>query len=142
MNIVFQRMTKEGWDWFNSKVPVLCVEDSCGMVARDASTDAIVGGCVLDNWTDTSVMVHFAVSSPMVLRAGFFDLCADFVFNDRKRRIVYATVPDMYASALGFLPKVGFTEVARLKDAFKEGIDCVIMELRKENLVHISKEAA
>ena len=138
MNI--QRMDRDGWSWFNANVPVLAVEDSVGMVA--ISDDKYVGGCVLDNWTDTSVQAHFCITTPMVLKSGFFDICTDYIFNERGRRMIFASVPSKYEKALKFLPKVGFTEVFRLKNAFKEGIDCVIMELKKENLVHISKEAA
>ena len=137
--MIFRRMDQESWTWFNQQVPVLRVEDSCGMVA--ISDDKYVAGIVMDNFTDTSCMGHF-VTTPMALRAGFFDLCADFVFEERGLSLFYASVPSQYENALKFLPKVGFTEVARLKGAFKEGVDCVIMELKKENVVRIRKEAA
>ena len=134
------RMNKEGWSWFNERVPVLAVEDSCGMMA--VSGEEYVGGVVFDNWTHTSVQAHFCIDSPIALKAGFFDACTDYVFEERGRRMIFASVPSQYEKALNFLPKVGFTEIFRLQDAFKEGIDCVIMELKKENVVRISKEAA
>lgn len=135
------RMDKKGWDWFNEQVPVLAVEDSCGMVVVN-DEDEYVGGVVFDNWTDTSCTAHFVITTPIVLKSGFFDLCTDYVFEERGRRMIFASVPSQYEKALKFLPKVGFTVVATLPNAFKEGIDCVIMELKKENVVRIVKEAA
>lgn len=134
-------MDMEGWNWFNSKVPILRVEDSCGMCAFNDDNEHIAG-VVFDNWTDTAVMAHFCITTPMVLRSGFFDVCTDYVFEESGKRIILASVPSIYEGALNFLPKVGFTELVRLQDAFKEGVDCVIMELKKENVVRISKEAA
>jgi RimJ/RimL family protein N-acetyltransferase len=142
VNVRPKRMDKAGWDWFNVQVPVLTVEDSCGMVAVDEDTGEYVGGVVFDNWTDTSVMAHFCITSAAVLRSGFYDLATDYVFEERGRRMIFASVPSQYEKALKFLPKVGFIEQFRLKDAFKEGIDCVILELKKENVVRIVKEAA
>ena len=140
--IELRSMDQDGWNWFNRMVPVLCVEDSCGMTAYDTDKGKFVAGMVMDNWTDTSCQGHFCITTPMILRAGFFDVCTDYVFNERGMKLFYASVPSQYEKALKFLPQVGFTEVVRLKDAFKEGVDCVIMELKKENVVRIAREAA
>jgi len=135
-------MDKDSWGWFNSKLPILSVEDTCGLIAVDDKSGTYVGGCVMDNWTETSVQGHFLMDSPMVFRNRFFHLCATYIFEERGKRIVYAQVPGDNVKSLKFFTHIGFTEEARLKDAYNEGVDCVILEIRKENCMYLLDEVA
>jgi len=139
MNII--PMDDAGWLWFNSKLPVLAVEDSCGFLALSDSGDYI-GGCVLDNWTDTSVQGHFLIENPLIIRSKFLHVIGTYIFEERGKKLAYALIPGDNEKALKFNSHIGFTEVARLKGAFKEGVDCVILELKKENCVYLLDEVA
>lgn len=134
-------MDKASFEWFNQQVPVLAVEDSCGIVAINEKNEYI-GGCVLDNWTETSVQCSFLIESPMLLRDKFFHKCATFIFNEMGRELVYVLVPSDNEKSLNFVTRMGFIEQARLIGAFKEGVDYVILELRKENCRHLLAEVA
>ena len=138
---MYQYIVMAGFDWFNKKVPVLAVEDSCGIVAINNEGEYI-GGCVMDNWTTTSVQCSFLIDNPMLLRDKFFHKCATYIFNEMDRILVYVLVPGDNEKSLSFVTRMGFIEQARLKGAFKEGVDYVILELKKENCRHLLAEVA
>lgn len=132
--------TQEEWDAFNEHLPILHVEDSGGILAlRDGE---LVGGCVTDNWTETSVQCHFYIKDWTVLRHDFLETCFEYMFNTCNRRIIYGLVPGDNAKAIKFNSHMGFTEKCRFEGAFKDGVDYVIMELKKENCKHLLAEEA
>lgn len=134
MNLIFRPFDgPTDWGWVNQQVPILQVEDTSGIVAEDTTTGERVGACVFDNWTPNSVQCHFALTSPMVLRHGFLEVCFDYVFNFGGKRYMYGLVPGDNAKALKLNRRLGFTEEARLPEAFKDGVDYVLMQLRRED---------
>ena len=138
MNVV--PMDSKGWLWFNSYLPVLAVEDSCGMVAVD-SYGQKVAGCVFDNWTNTSVQAHLLILNPFVIRSGFFVCIAEYVFVERRKNMIYSLVPGNNENAIRVNKKLGYSEKCRFEGAFQDGVDYVIMELKKENCKYL-REAA
>jgi RimJ/RimL family protein N-acetyltransferase len=129
----------DDWAWFNSILPVFRVEDSSGFVAVDASSGERVAAVVLDNFTGVSAQGHFIIETPMAIRAGFFDMCADFIFNELCIDALYALVPGENEKALKLNRHLGFTEVARLRGAVKKGVDSVVMELLPVNCGYLKK---
>jgi len=127
------------WGWINRALPIMQVEDTSGLVA--ISDNKPVGALILDNWTETSVQGHFYIKDPMVLRSDFLEYCCDYVFNVRDRKALYALVPGNNEKALKLDVHMGFTEKCRFEGAFAEGVDYVIMELKRENCKYL-KEAA
>jgi len=107
--------------------------------------------CVCDTWTENSVVIHQAVLTPMLLRHGWLEEVADYVFNTAKRKLMIGLVPSNNEAALklndhiGFTETylndhIGFTETYRIKDAIADGIDTVIMELRAEDCTWTPQE--
>lgn len=129
--MILRAMDRKLWNWFNTHLPVLEVEDSCGLVAL-SDKGIPMAGCVFDNFTHTSVQVHLLIVNALALRSGFYEVCGDFVFKDQGKRLVYGMVPSDNEKALKFNRRKGWREVFRLKEGFKEGVDYVIMELTKE----------
>jgi RimJ/RimL family protein N-acetyltransferase len=142
VNLRACHMDASMWEWFNDNLPILSVEDTEGIIAVDTDTGENVGGCVMDNWTDNSVQAHFLMSSPMVFRNKFFHICASYIFEERKKEVVFVTIKSDNLKSIKFCTHVGFIEQCRLKDAFNEGVDCVIMELRKDNCMYLLDEVA
>ena len=131
MNIQFRSFVGQyDWGWVQQQVPVLRVEDTCGIMAVDLDTNTTVGACIMDNWTDNSVQCHFMITSPLVLKHGFLDCAYSFIFNDRKCKFIYGMVPSNNDKALKLNKHMGFTEKMRMPDAYADGVDFVIMELR------------
>ena len=125
------------WGWINQQVGILRVEDTCGIVGIDQDKNETVAACVMDNWTDNSVQCHFIVTNKMALRHGFLQECCDFVFNHMGRQYVYGMVPGDNEKALKLNKHIGFTEKMRLPNAFKDGVDYVVMELKREDCKYI-----
>jgi len=122
-------------------VPVLAVEDSCGIVAVKAGR-IYVGACVMDTWTPNSVTCTFVIENPMVLRGGFLNACCSYIFEERGRNLAYVQVAENNPKSLKFVKHIGFEEKCRLENTFKDGVGCVILELKKENCKYLLDEVA
>jgi hypothetical protein len=130
------------WQWINEQLPILYVEDSGGIVVYDHETETQLAACVMDNWTDNSVQCHLLVADKRALRHRFLDLCFEFIFVEMGRNIIYGLVPGDNDKALRLNAHMGFTEKCRFENAFKDGVDYVIMELKKEHCKYLPKEEA
>jgi len=128
------------WEWINSHLPIMQVEDTSGIIAVDLDTEERVGALVLDNWTNNSVQGHFLITSAMVLKHGFLELCSDYIFNASDKKVLYAFIPSDNKKAIKLDTHIGFTEVFRMKDGFADGVDYVVMQLLKENCVCLPKQ--
>jgi hypothetical protein len=131
------------WPWINDQVGILRVEDSAGFVGVDENDNRVIA-CVLDNFTANSVQAHFICVNKMALRRGFLETCYDIIFNELDVKYIYGLVPADREKALKLNAHMGFTEKTRLIEAFKAGVDYVLMELKKENCKYIDhkKEVA
>ncbi len=114
-------------------VPLKRVEDTTGIVCVDLDTGAPAALCVMDNWTHTSVQVHWVIIDPMALRHGFLEECFDYVFNQAERDLMIGLVPSDNAKSLKLAKHADFTELYRVQDAIKFGVDTVIIALRKRD---------
>ena len=130
------------WAWINEALPILHVEDTTGIVAVDVD-DKPLAACVMDNWTANSVQCHLLILDSTVLRHGFLETCFDYIFNINGRKVVYGLVPGDNEKALKLNDHLGFTEKCRFEGAFEDGVDYVILELKRENCKYLlAQEAA
>lgn len=102
--------------------------DATGIVA--ISEGVAVGLAICENWTATSVSVHLAVFKPMLLRHGFFEEIANFVFGTAGREQMIGFVPSDNVKALKLNENIGFKRIGLIPDGFDSGIDTVIMALK------------
>lgn len=141
MNVNIRTMTgADDWAWVNAQVPVLRVEDTCGLMAENADTGERLACCVMDNWANNSVQTHMIITHPIVLRHKFLEFCADYIFNFEGRKRVYGFIPGNNAKALKLNAHLGFKEVFRIPDGFADGEDYVVMQLLKEDCKVIPKQ--
>lgn len=119
-------------DWFLDRNSITLCNDTTAIFAVD-ETDKILAACFMDNWTETSCQVHLAIDNPLIVRHGFFQEIGSFIFEEGGRLMVHGLVPADNKRALSVDKKLGFREVARLKDAFKRGVDYIVLELRPED---------
>lgn len=127
------------WQWVQINLPIAWTSDTKGIVAENEEGERL-GAAICDQWTWTSVTVHQIILAPMILRHGFFEEVAEYVYVHADRAIMYGLVPSDNKRALKLNKNIGFTEVARLKDAVNFGIDMVILELRKNDCRFLSDE--
>lgn len=125
------------WGWVNQQIPILRVEDTTGIVGIDYDKNETVAACVMDNWTHNSVQCHFMCTNPIALRHDFLQTCFGYIFDEMGKKFIYGLVPGDNEKALKLNKHMGFTEKARLEDAFADGVDYVIMELKRENCKYL-----
>ena len=58
------------------------------------------------------------------------------------KKFIYGMVPGDNAKAIKINEHIGFTVKMRLEDAWADGIDYVVMELKKENCRYLPKVKA
>lgn len=117
----------ERWhlDFMGEMRPVIC-EDTRGITAlRNGKPEAV---CVMDNWSHTCCQMHIWIGNPFVLRHGYKDIVFDFVRSGGRKKVLGITPADN-SKALRFNRKIGFTEIFRVKDGYKEGVDYVVQEI-------------
>jgi len=93
----------------------------------------------MDNWTANSVQCHFMVATPFVLRHDFLECCFEFIFTVSGVGRVYGLVPANNEKAVKFNTHIGFTEKARMEEAYEKGVDYLLMELKQEDCLHLPK---
>lgn len=116
------------------QMPFSLSQGTRGFVAYNPDTAETLAIFVAQEWTGTAAQVHQVILNPMVLRHGFYQEISDYMFSRAGRKLLLATVPSDNRKALSLNRKLGFTEVARIKDGFDMGRDMVIMQLRREDL--------
>jgi hypothetical protein len=130
--------TEDEHKWVKEIIrPVWC-EDSVGLMAYDDT--GIVGACVADSFTVTTCIVHIAVINPMILRHGFLEQIAEYLFIHRDRRKIIGIVPSDNVKALKLNKHIGFEKVAQLADFYDVGVDYVILELERDKCRWLQKE--
>ena len=116
-----------------TKMPYAMTEATTGIVAYEADTSETLAVFLAEDWTQTAVSVHQVILNTMVLRHRWLEEIGHYVFTQAGRKKMFAVVPDNHAKALSLNEKIGFERVARLEDAYAEGVDYIVMELKREN---------
>jgi len=137
--VIFDASTPQEIEWIREKLNIAKIEDSKGISAR-SDTGELYGVCLMESWTEGSCQVHVVVINPICLKNYKFIIeVFNYIFNVGNRFVVIGFVSSNNVKALSFDKRIGFKEIARIKDGFKKGIDTVILELRRENCKWIKR---
>jgi hypothetical protein len=146
VNTHFCALDKTWWPAIVKALPLTLKEDIRGVCCINSDTDELIGAVVCEDWTASAVSCHIMVLHPAALRAGLIQEVANYVFTVCDRIKMYGSVPAHLEKAVKLNKHIGFTEIARLEDAYDVGTDYVLMELKRENCpyweVPASAEAA
>lgn len=130
--------TQDEWNWLWHRAHPIHCQDTCGIVAYKGSEIQAVAA--FDSWTVDACSVHFAIDNPFVIRAGFLNEIADYLFHTRGRNRLFGLVPSNNAGALKLDAHIGFREVVRIPDAVAEGVDYIVVRMDKEDCRWLSPE--
>jgi hypothetical protein len=131
--IAFKPLTQQAeWDWIRERAWQIQCADSGGVVAYDMDKQTIIAGAVWDSFTIDACNVHIAIDNPMAIRRGFLSEVAMWVYVKLGRKRMFGLVPGNNEKALRFDKHIGFTEVCRIPDAIEEGVDYVVLRMKKE----------
>ena len=133
MSTMIIPMEKEHWPIVSDKIGLVAVEFTRGIVAIKEDGE-IAGAVVFQNWAHSSAMVHIWVEYPMVIRGGLLEEACRYFFDACGCTVMIGMVVGDNPTAIKFNKHVGFKEVYRIKDGFKNGVDWIIMEARREDL--------
>ena len=133
MNVHFRSFVPADLMTVRQHMPYAATETTRGIVAYDFDTAETLAIFLMDGWTQTAAQVHQVILKTMVIRHGWFEEIARYMYGTAGRKKVYATVPDNHSRALSLNEKIGFEQVARLSDAWDEGVDYLVLEMTREN---------
>lgn len=103
-----------------------------GIVAVDEA-EKLVAACTFDNWAFNSCQIHIYIANPFVLKHGFAQEVFEYAFNTCGKGIVLGVTAADNLKALKFIKNIGLTEIFRIPDGYKDGVDFILTQLRKED---------
>lgn len=105
--------------------------DARGIVAVDGD-GAVRGGVLYCAWTENSVQVHMATSTPIAWRSLLHAAFA-YPFQEAGRGVLMGLIRGSNVKSLAMAQHLGFEETHRVVDGYAKGEDLVLIELRRES---------
>lgn len=105
------------------------MNDHCIAHVRD---DELVGGAIYAGYTGHSIMVHVAGFSENWITKDLLWVCFHYPFVQLDCKKMFGMVPATNLPALAFDFKIGFKEVARIPDVFRDG-DLVVVSMDRDD---------
>lgn len=129
--IKFRAMVPSDYEEFTSATSYYPGPQFGGIVAWcwDGRKNVIMGMVGLDGWTPTSVMAHWCIRHPRCIMPLWRELLG-YLAGHGKRKIIGSTPGNNVRALRMIFGRLGFKEVARIKDAWDDGVDIVISEYR------------
>ena len=132
MRVLYKPLTEDyEWSWLVQRASPIRCQDTQGIVAYD-ERGLILAICAMDSWTADACSVHFAIDKPMVIRRGFLNEVARYLFLDRGRKRIFGLIPANNDRAHKLDLHIGFREVARVPHGFREGVDYIVVCMEKD----------
>lgn len=129
--IQFRAMVPSDYEEFTTATSYYPGPQFGGIVAWtfDGQVNRIMGMVGLDGWTPTSVAVHWFIKHPRCIMPLWYELVNYGALHGKKKFI--GTTPSNNTPALRMIfGRLGWHEVARIKDGWDNGIDIIISEYR------------
>ena len=127
-------------EWILKRINRIKLPDAKGITAI-SDTGKVLAVCMMDSWTEGSVQLHIAIDNPIALKNyTFISEVFNYIFNTGDRLTALGFVSSENEKALKFDKRLGFKEIARIRDGNKKGIDTVILELRREDCRWINRK--
>lgn len=93
---------------------------------------------LLDHFTETAVTGHIAVQNVMALRKLHLETFK-YVFLSLDKRMFLGITPSNNTKAIKLHQHFGFTEIARIKDAYDVGVDQIVFQMLRKDCKYIAK---
>jgi hypothetical protein len=137
--IKFRAMVPSDYEEFTRATSYYPGPQFGGIVAWswNGQLNRIMGMVGLDSWTPTSVAVHWFIRHPRCIMPLWRELCA-YGAQHGKRKFIGTTPSDNTAALRMIFNRLGWREVARIKDGWNVGVDIIISEY----LIHAQQSAA
>ena len=110
---------------------------SCGMTdgfrAIKAVDDSgrILGMVGYDAWTESACQAHMAVDTPIAWRA-LLGPAFEYPFRQAGKSVILAVIPAGNARSVNLARRLGFRDVACIRDGWARGENMLILEMRRD----------
>jgi len=127
--IKFRAMMPPDYEDFTRETSYVPGPQFGGIVAWswDGRKNTVMGAVGMDGWTPASVMLHWWIRQPRCLIPLAHEV-QRYLHHHGKRKVFAMAAASNVRCVRMIFNRLGFTEVARLKDGWAEGIDIVISE--------------
>lgn len=99
-----------------------------------------VGAVIADTFTPNTATVHIAVIDPMCLRHRLLEEAAEWLFITCGRKRLIGVVKSDNKKAIRLNKHIGYETLYTIPDGFADGVDLVIMSLKREHCKYLPKE--
>lgn len=141
MNIEIRQFNgPHDWGWVQQQVPLLRVQDTCGIVAVDSDTDTTVGAVIFDNFLYNSAQATIMATTPMLFRHDFLFEAMNFIFEGCEKDYIYCFIAESNRPSMRLCKHLGFKKQMRIKEGYGKNDDFIVMELDKKNCVDYWKQ--
>lgn len=122
------------WHFIKKHIDAIPSFDTCGLVCEDSETKEFYGAVIFDQMTLNSAQCHICMPRPIqALRAGLLEAGSVHVFLNLDKKVLIGLTPSNNHKATAFNRHFGFKEIYRIKDAFSDGEDAIVYEMRREH---------
>lgn len=129
--IRFRAMVPSDYEEFTSATSYHPGPQFGGIVAWfwDGQHNVIMGMVGLDGWTRTAVAAHWFIKYPRCIMPLWRELLAYLTLHGKKK--IIGTTPSDNVRALRMIfGRLGWYEIARIKDGWDDGIDIIVSEYK------------
>lgn len=128
------------WGWVQQQIPLVRVQDTCGMMFIDEETNKTVGAAILDTFRNTSCHGHLIFTDNMRDKKVALAKIAEMVYETYSCNIGYVTIAANNKKSLDLCKFLGFKHKTNFKDGYADGIDYILMELNKHDCMQLIKK--
>ena len=133
LNLDFERVVR----FVKARVPVdVCERMRAFGWERDGD---LVAGVLVYGWTGPAAWIHVAGDGRRWLTRGFARVVCNYVFRDMGCDRLLATAEASNGDSLQFMTRFGFTNVARLEGAARDGGPMLINQLRRVDCKYVDR---
>lgn len=121
-------------DWLDikQKLDISLTTETGGMVLEDKGK--IVAASVFDTWTFSTVTMHMmAHSYRAVVESKFAEEVFNYIFTTCDYKHMLGAIAGDNTASLRMAKRYGFEEIHRVEEGFNEGIDLVLIKLKRED---------
>lgn len=119
------------WDWMAKQTQIPWSTD-LRTIASIRDDGSIAAAVAFGSWTPESCFMHVAFDTPHSLSKSLLKAALEYPFKSIGVKAVYGLTPKDFDQAIRFNKKVGFKQIA-------ETVDCVLLELRREDCKYLKE---
>ena len=121
------------WGWIQSHLPLLRIDDMCGLMAVDTETNTTVACAIFDTFLDKTCQISLIIEQSLVLRHGFMEEISQFAYDGCHRDYVFCKVAEDNIKSLRICERAGFVRTGTISGGSANGVPHIMLEMYKDD---------